>query len=171
MSKRSVVTLVVTATLVVCQHCGVYADEGASSALAPNPTQALQSLSWLEGRWRGTTSDGETFEALYSSPEGGVILSVNKCFAGERLLFTEFERFEAREGKVVMTPFPDGQRACTFDLVEHDPTARRVAFANPANDFPERIVYERPSDAALRIVVSGQQGGRPVTLVLDLRRS
>lgn len=169
MSKRNVLTLVVTATLVVCQQ-GVYGDGGPPHA-AVSEAQTLQGLGWLEGRWRGTTSDGETFEALYSSPEGGVILSVNKCFAGDRLLFTELERFEARDGRVVMTPFPGGQRACTFDLVEHDPTARRVVFANPANDFPERIVYERPSDAALRIVVSGQQGGRPVTLVLDLRRS
>lgn len=168
--KRTILTLVLTATLVVCQHCGVHADEGPAAA-AVRAEQTLRSLGWLEGRWRGTTSDGETFEAHYSSPEGGVILSINKCFVGDRLLFTEFERFEVLRGEVVMTPFPDGQRACTFALVEHDAAARRVVFANPANDFPSRVVYERPGEDALRIVVSGSQGGQPVELVLDLRRS
>lgn len=169
--KRAIGTLVLTATLVVCQHCGVYAgppSPGGAGQLAPE--DALRGLAWLEGRWVGSTSDGEAFEAIYSSPAGGVILSVSRSLSGERATFTEFERFEVREGRVVMTPFPDGRRGCAFMMVEHDMRARRAVFTNPENDFPRRIVYERPADDALRIVVEDMRGAEVLTLVLDLRR-
>lgn len=157
--------VVAVASLVVCMHSGVAAAPG---DLAPE--QVLKSLGWLEGRWRGPTGEGESFEAIYSSPDGGVILSINKSFAGEQVTFVEFERFEVADGKVVMTPFPDGQRACTFTLIEHDAAARRAVFANPKNDFPSRIVYERVEQDGLRIHVEGTQGGQPMKLLLDLRR-
>lgn len=165
--NRATSFVLIAASLVVCMHSGVAAAPG---DLAPE--QVLRSLGWLEGRWRGPTGSlgDESFEAIYSSPDGGVILSVNKSFAGEQVTFVEFERFEVANGKVVMTPFPDGQRACTFTLVEHDATARRAVFANPANDFPGRIVYERVDADGLRIHVEGTQGGEPMKLLLDLRR-
>ncbi|MCO5170397.1 MAG: DUF6265 family protein [Planctomycetes bacterium] len=150
-----------TAALVVCMHSGV--------AAAP-PEGGVAALGWLEGRWRGPGGRGQTFEAIYTSPEGGVILGVTKGFSGDRVTFTEFERIEARGGEVVLTPFPGGREACTFTLTEHDAAARRAVFANPDNDFPARIVFERPEDGALRITLEGAPGGTPRVMVLDLRR-
>lgn len=170
--KRTLTLTLLTASLIVCMHCGVQAAPGEpTSQRAAEPAQVLASLGWLEGRWAGKTSDGEDFEAIYSSPTGGVILSINKMLANGQLLFTEFERFEVADGEVVMTPFPDGQRACTFALTSHDGAAKRAVFENPKNDFPKRIVYERAADDRLHIEVEGDQGGRAVKLVLDLKRS
>lgn len=164
--KRTLSIVVLTASLVVCMHAGVQA--------APDLPTSVSALGWLEGRWRGPTSDGEEFEAIYSSAEGGVLLSINKAFAGDQVLFVEFERFAVEGGQVVLTPFPDGQRAASFRLVEHDATARRATFENPRNDFPRRIVYARSTDAqgedALVIELTGTQGGREVAMRLDLRR-
>jgi hypothetical protein len=160
MKPLSIVLL--TASLVVCMRSGIQA--------APDAPASVSALGWLEGRWRGPTSDGEELEAIYSSAEGGVILSVTKAFAGDRVLFVEFERFAVEDGAVVLTPFPDGQRAASFRLVEHDAAARRATFESPENDFPRRIVYERVSDDALTILLTGAQAGRETQLRLDLRR-
>jgi hypothetical protein len=164
--KRASALVLVAASLVVCMHSGV----AAAPQTDLTPAQVLRSLGWLEGRWRGPTGEGESFEAIYSSPDGGVILSINKSFAGEKVTFVEFERFEVADGAVVMTPFPDGQRACTFTLAEHDATARRAVFTHPTNDFPARIVYERVEADRLQIHVEGTQGGQPMKILLDLRR-
>lgn len=154
-------TTLLAAALIVCMHSGV--------AAAP-PADPVAALGWLEGRWRGEGPRAQRFEAIYTSPEGGVILGLTKGFSGERVTFTEFERIEARDEQVVLLPFPGGRPAATFTLAEHDAAARRAVFENPENDFPARIVFDRPADDILRITLEGAPGGTPRAMVLDLRR-
>ncbi len=128
----------------------------------------IASLSFLEGTWTGTC-DGERFEASYSSPSGGKVVSWSKGFHGGKVGFIELEVFEEKGGTLVVTPFPDGKRAASFKLESLE--GEKAVFTNPKNDFPNRIVYERVSKDELRFSVSGNQGGVAAEMKFELRRS
>lgn len=140
------------------------ADE-ASTPEAPT----VAALGWLEGRWLG--SDGQSrWESVYSSAEGGQILSASKELRGEQVVMIDFEHFYVREGAVRLTPFPFGRRSVEFTLTELDLDARRVVFENLEHDFPQRFEYHRSGEKALRITLTGEQGGQPLEVTLALER-
>jgi hypothetical protein len=135
----------------------------------PKPP-TIESLGFLAGSWSGTTGDRQ-WEACYTTPAGGEILSVNKEMRDGSVVMIEFERFRVVDGNVVMTPYPFGKMAAvSFTLTRHDPQARLAEFANPQHDFPQRLVYHRVADDRLRIDIFGEQRGNPVSQRIDLRR-
>ena len=129
-------------------------------------TARIEDLSWLSGTWSGEirgAGSATRFETHYTSPQGGVILSTSKAFRADgRLSWFEFERFEAREGKLVVTPYPGGKPSVSFTLVEYDPEAKKAVFANPEHDYPNRISYQRTAEDRLQFLVTGDTEGEPV---------
>jgi hypothetical protein len=120
----------------------------------PDPLEQLSGLAWLAGTWRGPG-----YEAHYSTPEGGLILSHTKQLEGDRVVFFEQERFEVRDGRVVEAPSPNGvPTPVVFTLTEQGPNA--AVFENPTHDFPTRLAYRREGDR-LVIHVTGPDGRGP----------
>ena len=141
------------------------------SPLRPSPP-SLTDLRWLEGIWEGEIGDRH-FEARYTSPEGGQLLSASKYTRAGKPAGFEFERFEEQGDTLVLTPFPEGKSSVTFRLTELDSTSRRAVFENPAHDFPTRISYQRVAEDKLQILVSGpgEDGSEQVlTYTLDRKR-
>ena len=128
-------------------------------------------LPWLEGVWRGRVG-GRDFEARYTSPDGGLILSMSKYTANGKAVEFEFERFTEKEGTVVLTPYPDGKESpATFRLTDFDQKTRRAVFENPEHDFPTKISYQRVAEDSLTILVSGpRKDGKEKVLRYELRR-
>ena len=114
----------------------------------------ISELSWLEGKWRGTLGEN-TFEATYSSPAGGEILSINKEFLPDGSVFVEFERFRMVDSFVVMTPYPGGKESVPFTMVSFSAEDRMAKFSNPEHDFPNDIIYYAVHPDSLEIDVSG----------------
>jgi uncharacterized protein DUF6265 len=144
----------------------------ASAPLPRDPAfpSRVSELSWLEGVWRGRIGTRD-FEAHYTGPEGGVILSASKYTANGKAAGFEFERFEVKEGTVMLTPYPEGRSSVSFRLASHDEKARRAVFENPAHDFPTRISYQRVAEDSLTILVSGPgKDGRESVLRYELGR-
>ncbi len=137
------------------------------AALAQSAEEQLQDLGYLAGSWAGPMGDA-VFEAWYSTPEGGKVLSSSQLLAGGQLLFYEFEKFEVAEDKVVLTPFPGGQQAAQFELVEVDAKGCSATFDSPKNDFPSRIVYAKDERGHLVITLSDPHGGSDQQEVFDL---
>jgi hypothetical protein len=114
----------------------------------------IHDLAWLADTWRSPD-----YEAHYSSPDGGVILSYAKQFEAGRVTFFEQERFEVRDGHVVEAPSPNGVPApVVFTLTELEPGW--AVFENPTHDFPTRLSYRREGDR-LTIHVQGPDGRGP----------
>lgn len=114
----------------------------------------IADLAWLAGTWRSPS-----YEAHYSSPDGGLILSYAKQFDDGRLAFFEQERFEERDGRLVEVPSPSGVPAgVVFTLTELAPGW--AVFENPAHDFPTKLSYRREGDR-LTIHVQGPDGRGP----------
>ena len=128
--------------------------------------ERLASLDWLAGTWRD-----EGFEAHYTSPEGGMILSASKNYAGGRVVFYEFERIEIQGEEVVYIPYPGGKSSVTFKLVDYEPEKPRIRFENKEHDFPKDLTFELISEDQLRIFLTGEEKGKYRTLELNLRRT
>ena len=129
-------------------------------------TVRLEDLAWLAGSWAGEVRGAGAatrFETHYSTPQGGVILSSSKAFRSEgKLSWFEFERFESKDGKLTVTPYPNGKASVSFTLVEYDPAAKKAVFANAEHDYPNRITYQRVAEDRLLFVVAGNGKDAPV---------
>jgi hypothetical protein len=130
----------------------------------------ISDLSWLEGTWHGQVG-GRNFEAHYTGPEGGQILSASKYTKEGQPAGFEFERFEQRGDTLVLTPYPEGNSSVPFPVAEYDSKSRRVVFENLGHDFPTRISYQRVAKDRLTILVSGPgEDGNEQVLTYALRR-
>lgn len=143
---------------------------GASPAdQSSDPAEVLAGLDWLAGHWRGELGGG-SWEAIYSTPEGGLILSLNKQVTEGELRTFEIEQFRVQDGAVVMAPSPSGKPSpVVFTLTENDPQARRAVFENSEHDFPQILVYHRSADDRLQIQAHATQEGKRVGFELDLK--
>jgi hypothetical protein len=148
-------------TLWVCASLGTAAVQGGSPGAA-----RIEDLSWLAGSWSGEVrgaAPGTRFETHYTTPQGGLILSISKAFSPEGTLrWFELERFEARDGVLQVTPHPNGRASVSFPLVDYDAATKKAVFANAQHDYPNRLTYQRIAEDRLLIILTGDDPGEPV---------
>ncbi len=127
-----------------------------ASAQAPAPEP--ERLAWMEGRWTGSQG-GVDMEETWTSPAGGALIGMHKDVQGGRMVSFEFIRIEKtpREGLVYVAS-PRGASPTRFKMIELG--ARRVVFANPSHDFPQRILYWLDDRGALHARVDGRVQGK-----------
>ena len=124
-----------------------------------SPNEILSDMRWLEGAWRGDF-EGTPFEAIYSGPDGGAIISISKEYHEGKRCFYEFEKFLIERDTVVMTPYPNGEKSDSFPLLNYDMNLKAAIFENKERDFPTTFCYRRLSPYTLLIVVSGIENGK-----------
>lgn len=84
-------------------------------------------MTWLEGKWTGLFG-GNRFEATYSSPDGGAMLSMNKEFHDGRLSSIEFERFGCDDTGTFLLPYPGGKpKEFKFCAAGYDTDVKRAS--------------------------------------------
>ncbi len=128
----------------------------------------VMSMSWITGDWSGPMWGG-TFHAHYASPAAGRLLSESELVKEGRVVHYEFESFRAKGDKVLLTPFPGGKRAATFEMTAYDRAGKKATFENK-NDFPSRIVYHRVADGRLVITLSAPHHDSDKSETFDLKR-
>ena len=110
--------------------------------LMQTPTPAPD-LSWLAGYWLDCSRGREASET-WSDPRAGLLVGHTVTVRNGRSGF-EFARIAPlQDGGLAYVAQPGGAAPTLFRLVESGP--QRVVFANPANDFPHRILYQRTGD-------------------------
>jgi hypothetical protein len=142
---------------------------------AEEPRRGIAALGWLEGAWRSADEKGTVWEACYSSPEGGEIVSATKQIKGGKVTLYDFERFREVDGKVVLTPFPHGKASVDFTMADApsrpgEPAPKRAIFVNLEHDFPQRMKYELTADGKLEITLVADKDGHHVGFKLVLVR-
>ena len=120
----------------------------------------LDTLAWMSGSWAGVSGD-EHQEEHWTTPSGGLMLSVHRDVRGGRAVSFEFLRIVQRGDSILYVAMPRGRNETPFALEELGP--RRVVFANPAIPYPSRILYwqERPNE--LRARIEGTIEGKPAS--------
>ena len=110
-----------------------------STALMASPALA-NDLDWLAGHWCGQR--GKTFsEETWMAPRGGLLVGMHRDTREGRAAGFEFMRIAQQDGRWVLLAQPAGGAVTAFPAqsVAQD----RVVFANPAHDFPRRVIYQR----------------------------
>ena len=118
-------------------------------------------LAWIAGCWV-YTSPRVIIEELWTRPAGGTMLGLSRTLrrnpAGDSTIAWEFIRLYARGTDLVYAAQPHNQPAAEF--MSERVSDSVVIFANPAHDFPQRIIYRRVGTDSLRARVEGMQAGR-----------
>jgi hypothetical protein len=109
----------------------------ASAMLAP-AAHADEGLKWMTGCWR--TAD-KSYKEVWAKPDAGYLFgyALNYDETGA-LSFFEQSRIDAGT-PAVFNAYPGGFGPSEF--TEESRGKNTVTFANPALDYPQRIVYER----------------------------
>ncbi len=115
----------------------------AESAAAPaaKPGLGVAGLSFLTGGWETDTGDGVFVEEHWTAPAAGTLIGMGRTREGEKTLFFEFLRIEARPDGIFYVAQPRGRPPTDFRMTSQ--TAGEIVFENPEHDFPKRIRYTR----------------------------
>ena len=114
-----------------------------SAAVLLQASTPAPDLSWLAGYWLDCSRGREASET-WSDPRAGLLVGHTVTVRNGRSGF-EFARItHLQDGALAYVAQPAGAAPTLFRLIESGP--QRAVFANPANDFPHRILYQRVGD-------------------------
>ena len=166
------------AALVALAGAAAHAQAPPAPAPAATPPEAAQadvnsvaSLAWLDGCWAGTVNQRD-FREQWSPPRGGIMLGFGSTVYQGKPQSYEYLRIEPRADGVYYVALPSGQSETAFKLVSitaHDKDTV-FTFANPANDFPQRILYRRGSEGWLYATIEGKLKGEDRQVIYPMRR-
>jgi hypothetical protein len=177
---RSTLRAAARALLAVVAATGGMAMAQAPAAPASAPpaataaTQDLASvtpLAWLDGCWTGTVNQRD-FREQWSPLRGNILLGVGSTVYQGKPQSFEYLRIEPRADGVYYVALPSGQSETAFKLVSIATVDMDTifTFANPANDFPQRIIYRRATEGWLYATIEGKLKGEDKQVIYPMRR-
>ncbi|MGW8706491.1 DUF6265 family protein [Brevundimonas sp. NPDC055814] len=107
------------------------------------PATPAPDLSWLAGYWLDCSGGREASET-WSDPRAGLIVGHSVTVRNGRSGFESARIAPVKDGGLAYFAQPGGAPATPFRLIDSGP--QRAVFANPDNDFPHRIIYDRAGD-------------------------
>jgi hypothetical protein len=119
---------------------------------------SLDRLAWMSGTWTGTDDNGFEMVEHWTDPKGDVMLGLHKDVKAGKALSFEFMRIQATPTGIVFFASPRGAPPTPFPMAEIGD--QRIVFANPAHDFPQRIIYRLTPDGSLNARVEGAVKGQ-----------
>jgi len=136
------------------------------------PAEALASLGWLSGCWRGTVNQRE-FREQWLPAAGGMMIGAGHTVLQGRTQEYEYLRLETRGDGLYYVAVPSGQKEASFRLTG---TSRDEAsgadiwtFDNAAEGFPQRIVYRRGAEGWLYAGIEGSVNGEARKVIYPMR--
>jgi hypothetical protein len=119
----------------------------------PKEPATVENVAWMAGRWEGRDAKGLEMEEVWLEPKGGTMLGLHRDVAGGKAVSFEFLRIALEAEGLTYWASPRGRPATPFRLTETGP--RKAVFANPAHDFPKRILYWVDEAGALHARIEG----------------
>ena len=116
-----------------------------TGALAAGPAR-VSSLDWMTGTWVHESAQGRVTES-WVGPANGAMVATNLSAFASGCSFHEFLRIADSPEGFSYYASPGGRAPEEFKLQALGD--RRVAFENPAKEFPRRILYWREGDALM----------------------
>jgi hypothetical protein len=156
------------------------AASGALFAAAPEEkagttADPLAPLAWLEGCWRGSVNQRE-FREHWMPLRGGMLLGISQTVLGGKTQDFDYLRIESRPDGVFYVIVPSGAKESTFRLTgktidaDGDRRDEIFTFENPAQEFPQRILYRHTANGGLFAQVEGKVNGADRQVVYPMRR-
>lgn len=129
----------------------------------------LESLAWLAGCWERVDAEagsGEVWTALAGESLFGVSRTVRD---GRTVAFEFLQIRRADDGAIELIAQPSGQASTTFRLIEA--AEHKAVFADPAHDFPQRVIYQLRDPEHLDAWIEGTVSGEFRRIDFPLVRS
>lgn len=121
----------------------------------------LAPLAWLAGCWELRSAQRVTFE-MWMPPDANLMLGAGRTTSGGATREFEQLRLAWQGDSLIYTALPSGQKEASFR--GGAPSDSGFSVANPAHDFPQRIIYRRRGADSLiaRIEGPGANGTRGI---------
>ncbi len=116
---------------------------------------AVPDMSWMAGYWLDCSGGREASET-WSDPRGGLSVGHGVTLSREGSWF-EVSHIGPTPAGFAYVAQPGGAPPTAFVMIENGPM--RAVFANPENDFPTRVIYERQGDV-LSARIEGEVEGQ-----------
>lgn len=132
----------------------------------------VHSLAWLEGCWAGNVNQ-RNFREQWTPVRGTMLLGVGSTVYQGKVQDYEYLRIEARPDGVFYVASPSGKGETPFKLTSIGPAedqATLYTFSNPANEFPQEIVYRRATGGWLYATIQGKLKGEDRKVIFPMRR-
>lgn len=139
----------------------------ATSLAATSAAKDVAQLKWMAGCWEMRGGARVTHEH-WMSPLGSVMLGMSRTVVRDTVREFEHLRIEVRGGVPSYVAMPSGQSETVFGATTVSDTM--VVFANPAHDFPQRIIYRKAGADSMMARIEGPQGGQLRGIDLPMRR-
>ena len=123
------------------------------------PATPAPNLSWLAGYWLDCSGGREASET-WSDPRAGLIVGHSVTVRNGRSGFESARIATLKDGGLAYFAQPGGAPATPFRLI--DSGLQRAVFANPDNDFPHRIIYDRAGDVLTARIEGADDENRSV---------
>ncbi len=152
------------------------APQAAPPDAAPAVTaDALASFSWLEGCWRGMVNERE-FTEQWMRARGGTMQGTSRMVMAGESQGGEKLRLEPRGDAMYYVVAPEGQKEEAFRFAGKtvetiDGRSDEIfTFENPAQAFPQRIVYRHTAGGGLFAQVEGKVNGADRKVIYPMRK-
>jgi hypothetical protein len=128
----------------------------------------LATLQWMAGCWEMSGSSPRVTNESWMAPRGGLMLGMSRTVVRDTAREFEALRIERRRGVATYVAQPGGGAPTAFAATTF--TDSLVVFANPAHDFPQRILYRRAGRDSIVARIEGDQGGTVRGFDFPMRR-
>lgn len=147
-----------TPALILADPSGPSATPATAATPTPVAAGPLPGLEFMSGCWR--SGEGERyFEEIYTRPTANLMLGLSVYVRDGRAVGHELTRVVAEDGKVVLTPYPDGERS-PHGFVLTSLRENEAIFEAPEHDYPKRILYRRNPDGSRWARIDGGEDDR-----------
>jgi hypothetical protein len=140
-----------------------------------NGREALASLAWLEGCWKGKVEQREFTERWGTAP-GDAMRGTSRMVIAGVSQGDDALRLEARADGLFYVITPAGRSEESFRFVGRTVDAINgrndeiFTFENPALSFPQRISYRHTAGGALYAEVAGKVNGAERTVIYPMSK-
>ena len=116
----------------------------AAPAKTAGPALELNSLSWLDGCWRGEVAQYE-FREHWLPLRGGLMVGAGHVVFQGKTQDYGYLRLETRADGVYYVSISSAKKEAAFKLTATsvDDKDTIFTFTNPVDEFPQRVVYRR----------------------------
>lgn len=141
---------------------------GVLPSRTPAPAQGgVAQLRWLAG-CHELRAGTRLVHEQWMAPRGGMMMGMSRTVAGDTVREFEHLRIEMRTGKPTYVAHPSGQAETAFAAEIANDTI--VVFANPAHDFPQKIIYRKVGSDSVIARIEGPRGGQVRGINFPMKR-
>lgn len=157
LGRRETVTRLRFAAAVAAATLAAPALHAEDICALPKANANTASLSWLAGNWIQKEKDRIVRER-WSGPYGGVLLGIGITTKGDTTRSFEFFRIAKTPTGLSYFASPNAAPPTEFKAIEI--CADKVIFENKAHDFPQRVIYIKEPNGALKARIEGTLKGK-----------